>query len=98
MDKKIRRHLKKMAQDLNPVVMVGHKGITDSLIHKTDKSLENHELIKIKFLEFKEEKDKLAEMIAGRTHSEVVTIIGHVAVLFRRHPDPEKQNKDLTQL
>ena len=86
-----KKHLKKLAHVLNPVVMVGQKGATDSLIEKVDASLDSHELIKVRFLEFKEEKSRLAEEIARKTGSECVAVIGHVAILYRAHPDEEKR-------
>jgi len=82
-----KKYLKKLAHSLNPVVMVGQGGVTDGVIEKVDASLDSHELIKIRFLEFKKDKRRLAEDIARRTESVCVDIIGHVAILYKSHPD-----------
>lgn len=79
-----RRELKSRAHHLNPVVMVGQKGITDELIKATDKALLDHELIKVKFIEFKEERRELAADMAKRTGSDLVDIIGNIAILYRK--------------
>ena len=50
-------HLKSLSHSLNPVVQVGHKGLTDSVINEIQISIKAHELIKIKL----QEKDKIKE-------------------------------------
>lgn len=90
-----KKYLKSQAHHLDPVVMIGQKGVTESLIEKVDSSLASHELIKVRFQEFKKEKKRLAGEIANRTSSYVVDILGHVAILYRQHPDAEKRKIDL---
>ncbi len=71
---------------------VSHKaGVTDAFLTSVEQALNDHELIKIKFTAFKEEKKSLAIEIAARTHSELVWIVGHVAVLYRMQPDPARR-------
>ncbi|UCF93353.1 MAG: YhbY family RNA-binding protein [Desulfobacterales bacterium] len=52
------QYLKGLAHGLKPVVAVGQKGITASLIRSIDAALERHELIKIKFIDFKGKSQK----------------------------------------
>ena len=86
------RKLKSLAQRLEPVVYVGKAGVTDELLAAVEQALGDHELIKVKFTAFKEEKESLAAGMAARTHSELVWIVGHVAVLFRAQPDPTRRH------
>ena len=86
-----RKFLKGKAHKMDPVVMVGKNGISDSLIKLTDDALRSHELIKIRFIEFKDKKKTLLDEIAERTVSEAVGMIGHVAILYRQNPDEEKR-------
>ncbi len=83
--------LKSIAHRLKPLIIIGKNGVTESLIAALDKSLKDHELIKIKFIDFKDEKRGLIEMMAVRTRSEVVSLIGNTAVLFRQNEDPERR-------
>ena len=53
---KQRKILEKAAHDLQPVVIVGGAGMTEGVIQMADKALADHELIKVKFNEYKEEK------------------------------------------
>ena len=83
--------LKSLAQRLEPVVYVGKAGVTDELLAAVEQALDDHELIKAKFVAFKEQKESLASEMAARTHSELIWIVGHVAVLYRAQPDPTRR-------
>jgi len=81
-----RRRLRGKAQLLEPVLKVGRNGVTDAFIASVDTELTLHELIKIKFADFKEERHELAERISLATHSALVQVVGHVAVFYRPKP------------
>ena len=81
-----RRRLKGRAQLLEPVLKVGRNGVTSLFIASVEHELALHELIKIKFVEFKEEKRELAERIAQETGSALVQMVGHVAVFYKAKP------------
>jgi RNA-binding protein len=83
-----KKHLRSLAHHLKPVVIVGKNGIGGQFIASVDAALNDHELIKIKFGEFKEEKKEMSAQISGETQSEVIGIIGHVVIFYRRHPQP----------
>ena len=86
-----RKYLRGEAHHLKPLVLIGAKGVTDQLLGSVNQALKDHELIKIKFGEFKEAKKEISEEIAQATKSELVGLIGNVAILYRRNPDPEKR-------
>lgn len=88
--KQIRR-LKSLAHHLEPVVYIGKQGITESLIQAAAQALADHELIKIKFIDFKDEKRSLVEDVVSRTDAALVQIIGNVAVVFRPADNEEKR-------
>lgn len=86
------RSLKARAQKLDPVIKVGHAGLTPELIASLDAALALHELVKVKFTGLKDQKDELSPRLASATTSHLVWRIGHCAVLFRprpRKPAPE---------
>ncbi len=88
-----KKYLRGLAHSLKPVVMVGQKGTTDTLFKSIDTALTDHELVKIRFIEYKERKLKdpiIAEMTA-QTDAELAGTIGHTAILYRPHPDPDKR-------
>jgi RNA-binding protein len=61
------------------------------LIASTEVALNDHELIKVRFGEFKEAKKEISAEIAQATKSELVGIIGNIAIFYRPHPQPEKK-------
>ena len=81
-----KRALKARAQHLEPMVKVGHAGVSDAFLRSLDTALLQHELVKIKFTDFKEQKHELVPQIAEKSGSELVAQVGNVAVFFRRKP------------
>ena len=83
-----------MAHGFKPVVFVGQKGLTAALGSAIDEALDAHELIKIKFIEFKEKDHKAA--IAARIEADsgavLVGLIGHTAIFYRAQKDPQKRH------
>lgn len=90
-----RSKLAGLAQDLEPQLHVGKGGASGGVEAQLDKLLTDHELVKLRFVDFKESKHELATGLAERTGSEVVRVIGNVAVLWRRSHNPEKRRIDL---
>jgi RNA-binding protein len=86
-----RKYLRSLAHHLKPVVIVGKNGVSAQLISSVDLALKDHELIKVKFGEFKEAKKEISEDIAKATKSEVVGIIGNIVILYRQQQDPGKR-------
>jgi RNA-binding protein len=85
------RKLKALAQRMDASLKIGKHGLSDAFIKSLDEELTRHELVKVKFAEFKEQKKELAPQLAAKTSAHLVTQLGNVAVLFRRNSDPQKQ-------
>jgi RNA-binding protein len=81
-----RKHLRGLAHDHQPVVHVGEAGVTDGVVAATGLALAAHELVKVK-LHAPEDKKALAADLAARTGSELCGVVGHVVILYRRHPE-----------
>lgn len=81
-----RRRLKGKAQTLEPVLKVGHSGVSDAFLASVEKELALHELIKVKFTDFKDQRHELASQIAAGTGSALVQVVGHVAVFYKAKP------------
>lgn len=78
------RDLKSAAQGLKPRLWIGKSGVTPELLAALDQALNDHELVKLKFEAFKDQKKALAPEIAERTRSRLVLRVGNVAVYYRR--------------
>ena len=88
-----RKYLRGLAHHLNPGAFVGAKGVTQALVEEIETALDGAELIKIKFVDHKDKETKvgLLDEISRRTHAGVAGMVGHVAVLYRPHGNPEKR-------
>jgi RNA-binding protein len=81
---KQKQHLKGLAHNLKPVVMLGANGLTEGVLAEIDSALTHHELIKVKVAGADRElKNAIVDAIVRETQSTKVQLIGHVLVLFR---------------
>ena len=79
--------LKARGQRLQPILKIGHAGVSEPFLKSLNEALAIHELVKIKFAALKDQKKRLAPQIARETGSELIMRVGNVAVLYRRKPD-----------
>ena len=86
-----RKYLRSQAHHLKPLVLIGRNGINKQVMGSVDLALKDHELIKVKFGEFKEVKKEISAEIAQTTKSELIGIIGNIAIFYRQHAEPEKR-------
>ena len=77
---------KSAAQLLEPMLKVGKAGLSEGFIKSVDAALAQHELVKIKFADFKEQKKELAPALAEKTSSHLIMRVGNVMVLHRPKP------------
>lgn len=90
-----RKYLRGLAHDFEPVVHIGHAGVTDAVLGAVGRALDDHELIKVKLSAEREERDRMASRIEAGCDAEVVGRIGTIAIVYRPHPDPEKRRIQL---
>ena len=91
---KQRRKLRALGHHLDPVVMVGQQGITPGVIGATEQALFDHELIKVKMPEGREEREAALKQLAEATESEVAQSLGRTALLFKKR-DEDSEFEDL---
>ena len=81
------RYLRGLAHKLKPVVHLGQKGVTPSVLAELDAALIVHELVKVKLAGERDGKKDLVEQLARESKAEVVQQIGHVVSLYRRNDE-----------
>lgn len=86
-----RSYLTKEAHEIKPVVMIGRNGMSDQVIKAVNEALDVHELIKVKFIDFKESRHDLAGVIAEKTESLLVRVVGNIAIYYREHKEKDKR-------
>lgn len=85
MDNKQKAALVAAAHSLKPVVMIGQKGLTPSVIAEADQALTVHELIKIKVVaDDKQERTDILEQICAELGAEQLKLIGGIGIIYRK--------------
>ena len=85
---KDRRYLRALAHRLSPVVIVGQRGLSDSVVRQVDGALTDHELIKVRLgSECPLGRDELGAALSERTGSALAGAVGRVLILYRPHPE-----------
>ena len=89
---KQRAYLKSLAMTMDPIFQIGKNSLTPELMGAIDEALAARELIKVSVLQnCMDDPKELAEMVAERTRSEVVQVIGKKIVLYREGKDDKKK-------
>lgn len=90
-----RRALRAQAHGLQPIAHIGKDGFSEGMKNSLDEALTAHELVKLRFVDQKERRRELAEEIAEALDAAVAGVVGHVAILYRPHPEPAERKIDL---
>lgn len=94
MTSKQRAYLKSLANDLSPVFQVGKSSLTPELTAAVGEAFNNNELIKVGVLKnCMDDPREIAQIIAERTQSQVVQVIGKKIILYK--PDKDKPKIEL---
>jgi RNA-binding protein len=88
---KQRRTLRALGHHLQPVVQVGHGGVTDAVVAALEQALHDHELVKVKISEnAPAPRQEISEALAAATTSEVAQVLGRTVLVYRARPvDPK---------
>ena len=82
-------HLRALGHKLNPVVMIGNNGLSETVLKEIEVSLNAHELIKIKvFGDERERRLQMLEEICQKTGAVAVHHIGKQLVIYRAADKP----------
>lgn len=85
---KQRAFLAALAHDKKPVILLGHKGLTEPVVAETKAALLAHELIKARLADGGTDDD--AKALAKGAGAELIDKLGRVVILYRPHPDKPK--------
>ena len=86
-----RKKLRGFAHHLEPSIIIGKHGYNEGVKQSINESLSKYELIKIKFIEHKKEKESSSQSIASDLDAQIIGSIGNIFIFFKQHPDPEKR-------
>ncbi len=91
LSEKQKKHLRRLAHPMSPVVLLGNAGLTEGVVSEMDRALHDHELVKVGArVGDRTARDAALGDLARRTSSELVQRIGNVGVFYRRRGDLPK--------
>jgi RNA-binding protein len=79
-----KKRLRSLAQCLEPHIRIGKSGLTPGVLESINNQLSHHELVKIRFEQHKDEKHSLLAEITQLCGCELMQVLGHVAVLYKK--------------
>lgn len=89
MTSKQRAYLKSLANSIKPVFQVGKSSLTPEFTEAIREAFNNNELIKIAVLKnCGDDPNEIGQILAERTHSQLVQVIGKKIILYK--PDKDK--------
>ena len=96
---KKRSELRSEAHKLDPLVIIGDKGLTDEVVAEIDRTLKAHELVKVRAAtDDRGARDAWLKEICERLQAHPVQQIGKVFVIFREDPEARQARKPAAKL
>lgn len=98
--------LKGRAHALNPAVMIGNAGLTEAVLKEIAQTLKAHELIKIRVMAERPQREEIMTTICTRLNAAPVQHIGKILVIYQPNPEahlpeirkmPRHKGKPLTK-
>jgi len=91
-----KKQFRALGHNLNPVVTVADKGLSEGVLGELNRALDDHELIKVKIAATeREDRKALLEELAALPGVELVQQVGKVALLYRNNPKPNPKLSNL---
>ncbi len=93
-----KKQYKSIGHHLKPVLIVADNGLTEGVLAELERALTDHELIKIQ-LRITERESRLAaiEELCKTAKSDLVQVIGKMALIYRKNPKVNKQLSNVTR-
>ncbi len=90
-----KKQYRAIAHSLNPVIIVGDKGISEGLLQELNRALDDHELIKVKVaIGDRDDRTQVINELCQQVNATLVQVIGKIAVILRKadKPNPKLSN------
>lgn len=88
--KKQLHHLRQLAHDIKPIIIIGNKGLSNNVIEEIKLAIEHHELIKVRVnAGDREDRNSMIEKIIEQCKAEKVISVGHIVGLYKEADEPK---------
>ena len=86
-----KKYLRGLGHKLNPVIMVGDAGLSESLLAEYDRTLAHHELIKVSLrVGDRDVRDGMIAELVERSGGHLVQRVGNVALIYCENPEKRR--------
>ncbi len=86
-----KKYLRGIAHGLNPMIMIGANGVTESLMAELESTLAHHEILKIKIASAdRDERKEIIEHLLKESGALLVQTIGKICVIYRQNDETEQ--------
>jgi len=83
-------HLRQLAHDIKPIIIIGNKGLTESVLEEIKIALDHHELIKVRVnADDRDNRKEMINQIKQECDAESVITIGHIVGLYKQAKEPK---------
>jgi len=80
-----KKRLRGLGHKLKPVVTIGSGGLSDTVLDEFTRSLEHHELMKLKVsLGDRDKRDAAIQQVCELSGAQLIQRVGNVGLLFRK--------------
>ena len=90
-----KKRFRTIGHQLRPVITVGNKGLTERLMQELERALTDHELIKIKIIGDREERDEISSKILYQTGASCIQSVGGMVLIMRPAAKPKHHLSNL---
>ncbi|WP_019555915.1 ribosome assembly RNA-binding protein YhbY [Thiomicrorhabdus arctica] len=85
-----KKYLRGIAHGLNPMIMIGANGVTESLMAELESTLAHHEILKIKIASAdRDERKEIVQHLVKESGALLVQTIGKICVIYRQNDETE---------
>jgi RNA-binding protein len=83
---KQKKHLRRLGHALHPIVLIGQRGLTESVAAEFERALHDHELVKVRArVGDREARDAVLAELALGGGAELVNRIGNVGLFYKQN-------------
>ena len=88
MTNQVKKELLSRCHHLKPIIWIGQKGLSESVMAEIELALDHHELIKINIAGAdKETRKQISDNICTSTSAEIIQSIGNKLSIYRKKPE-----------
>ncbi|MDG6774690.1 ribosome assembly RNA-binding protein YhbY [Thiomicrorhabdus sp. ZW0627] len=85
-----KKYLRGIAHGLNPMVIIGANGVTESVMAELESTLSHHEILKVKIAAGdRDDRKEIVDYILKETGALLVQSIGKICVIYRQNEETQ---------